>query len=74
MAVTALEIKTCRPYPRPSIEERYASKEDYLRRVQQAAEALVQRGYLLAEDLPTVLEQASQRYDLFQRRASVSAA
>src|SRR5262249_46172696 len=27
--------------PRPSIEERYASKEDYLRRVQQAAEALV---------------------------------
>jgi hypothetical protein len=74
MAVTALEIKTCRPYPRPSIEERYASKEDYLRRVQQAAEALVQRGYLLAEDLPTVLEQTSQRYDLFQRRASVSAA
>ncbi len=40
--------------PRPSIEERYASKEDYLRRVQQAAEVLVQQGYLLAEDLPTV--------------------
>jgi hypothetical protein len=60
--------------PRPSIEERYASKEDYLRRVQRAAEALVQQGYLLAEDLPTVTEQASQRYDLFQRRATVSAA
>jgi hypothetical protein len=59
--------------PRPSIEERYASKEDYLRRVQLAAEALVQQGYLLAEDLPTVTEQASQRYDLFQRRATVSA-
>jgi len=57
--------------PRPSIEERYASKEDYLRRVQQAAEALVQQGYLLAEDLPTVTEQASQRYDLFQSRVSV---
>ncbi len=54
--------------PRLSIEERYPSKEDYLRRVQQAAEALVQQGYLLAEDLPTVTEQASQRYDLFKRR------
>jgi hypothetical protein len=60
--------------PRPSIEERYASKEDYLHRVQQAAEALVQQGYLLAEDLPTITEQASQRYDLFQSRVSVSAA
>jgi hypothetical protein len=42
--------------------------------VQQAAEALVQQGYLLAEDLPTVMEQAFQRYDLFQSRVSVSAA
>jgi hypothetical protein len=54
--------------PRPSIEERYVSKEDYLGRVKQAAEALVQQGYLLAEDLPTVAEQASQRYDLFRGR------
>jgi hypothetical protein len=60
--------------PRCSIEERYASKEDYLRQVQQAAEALVQQGYLLAEDLPTITEQASQRYDLFQSRMSVSTA
>lgn len=56
--------------PRPSIEERYPSKEDYLRRVKQAAEALVAQGYLLAEDLPTVAEQASQRYDLYQSRVS----
>jgi hypothetical protein len=54
--------------PRPSIEERYASKADYLRQVHQAAEALVQQGYLLAEDLPTVAEQAAQRYDLFRGR------
>src|SRR5262245_46524146 len=57
--------------PRPSIEERYASKAAYLRRVQQAAEALVQQGYRLAEDLPTVTEQASQRYDLYQSRVRV---
>jgi alpha/beta hydrolase family protein len=54
--------------PRLSIEERYVSKEDYLGRVKQAAEALVQQGYLLAEDLPTITEQASQRYDLFRGR------
>ena len=52
--------------PRPSIEERYASKADYLRQVQQVAEALVQQGYLLAEDLPTVAEQAAQRSDMFR--------
>jgi hypothetical protein len=57
--------------PRPSIEERYASKEDYLYQVQQAAEALVQQRYLLAEDLSTVREQASQRYDLLQSRVNV---
>ena len=48
------------------------SKEDYLGRVKQAAEALVQQGYLLAEDLPTVTEQASQRYDLFRVRVGAT--
>jgi hypothetical protein len=60
--------------PRPSIVERYVSREDYLDRVNQAAEALVQQGYLLAEDLPTVAAQASQRYDSFRRRVSVEKA
>jgi Alpha/beta hydrolase domain len=60
--------------PRRSIEERYPSKEDYLRRVKQAAEALVKQGYLLAEDLPMVTEQARQRYDLFQSRVSIEKA
>jgi len=46
--------------PRPSIEERYASKEDYLRQVRQAAQSLVDQGYLLAEDIQTVADQASQ--------------
>jgi hypothetical protein len=56
--------------PRAAIEERYVSKEDYLGRVKQVAEALVAQGYLLAEDLPTVAEQAAQRYDLFRGRVS----
>ena len=53
--------------PRLSIEERYLSKEDYLGQVKHAAEALVQQGYLLAEDLPTITEQAAQCYDRFRR-------
>ena len=49
--------------PRLSIEERYSSKDDYLRQVREAAEALVAEGYLLEEDLATVIRQASDRYD-----------
>jgi hypothetical protein len=60
--------------PRRSIEERYPAKEDYLRRVRHPAEALVGQGYLLAEDLPTVTEQASQRYDLFRGRVGLEKA
>lgn len=54
--------------PRRSIEERYATREDYVRQVRQAAETLVQQGYLLAEDISTVTEQASQRYDRYGPR------
>ena len=54
--------------PRSSIEERYASKEDYLAQVQRAAEGLVDQRYLLAEDVARVEEHAAQRYDLFSQR------
>ena len=50
--------------PRRSIEERYTSKEDYLSRVKNAAQALVDEGYMLAEDVESVAEQAAQQYDL----------
>jgi hypothetical protein len=53
--------------PRCSIAERYASKEDYLQRVQYAAADLVAQGYVLPEDVPTISEQARQRYDLFRK-------
>ncbi|MDH3601457.1 MAG: alpha/beta hydrolase domain-containing protein, partial [Candidatus Tectomicrobia bacterium] len=42
--------------PRRSIAERYASKTDYLERVQQAAEGLVQTNDLLAEDVEDILK------------------
>jgi len=51
--------------PRPSIAERYASRDAYLARVRAAAEALVGQGYVLADDLPLLLDHAAARYDAF---------
>jgi hypothetical protein len=51
---------------RLSLEERYASREDYLRQVRAAAQALVEQGYLLPEDLAWVDEGAARRYDLWR--------
>ena len=54
--------------PRQSVEELYATRESYLEQVRQAAQSLADEGYMLAEDLPTVLEQAGQLYDVFSAR------
>ena len=55
--------------PRLSIEERYSSREDYLSRVQQAAQTLADEGYLLAEDIPLVVSHAAERYEALAVRA-----
>ena len=49
--------------PRLSIEERYPSKDEYLSRVRDAAQSLVDGGYMLSDDFDEVVEQASYRYD-----------
>ena len=51
--------------PRPSIEERYRSREEYLSRVRAAAAALVDERYMLQEDVEGVVRQAAERYDRF---------
>jgi len=43
---------------RPSLEERYASQEDYVARVQAAAAALVADRLILEEDVARVVEAA----------------
>ena len=48
---------------RESLEERYASKDDYLGKLTRAALALVDKRFLLAEDLPEILESGAQHYD-----------
>ena len=44
--------------PRPSLEARYPTRDDYLREVRKAAEALCREGFLLPEDVEQVMEEA----------------
>ena len=49
--------------PRLSIEERYRDRHGYLGRITQAALDLVDQGYLLAADLPEIIDRAGRHYD-----------
>ena len=49
--------------PRPSVEERYQGREQYLAKISQAAHDLVSKGYLLKGDVPRIVEQAGTRWD-----------
>ena len=58
--------------PRPSIEERYPSRDRYVALVQDVAASLVKDRYLLPDDLPKLVEHAGEHYDLATRRAGAS--
>ncbi len=47
--------------PRPSLQERYGSKEAYLARVKAAADKLVSERFLLPEDAARLIEEAKKR-------------
>jgi hypothetical protein len=49
--------------PRPSIEERYGTKEAFLQKIQQAAKPLVRDRLLLERDIPLVTSRASAQWD-----------
>jgi hypothetical protein len=49
--------------PRPSIESLYASKEEYLALARRAALSLVERGFLLEEDVEPVVARAAHHWD-----------
>jgi hypothetical protein len=49
--------------PRLSIEERYRDKDQYVGQVGKAALALIDQGFLLAEDLAIVLRNAGRHWD-----------
>jgi len=49
--------------PRPSIEERYRNRDEYVGKVAAAALGLVERGYLLQEDVADIVRHAIEHYD-----------
>jgi hypothetical protein len=49
--------------PRQSIEERYRGRDEYVGKLATAALDLVERGYLLPEDVPDLLKRAGAHYD-----------
>jgi alpha/beta hydrolase family protein len=58
--------------PRLSVEERYGTRAEYVRRVEEAAKKLVQERYLLQEDVAPIVEAAGQHWDWTMAPASVS--
>ncbi|HEY7910760.1 MAG TPA: alpha/beta hydrolase domain-containing protein [Blastocatellia bacterium] len=48
---------------RPSIEERYASRGEYLGAVSEATIKLIKEGFLLAEDMPALVTRAGAHWD-----------
>jgi hypothetical protein len=59
--------------PRPSIEERYCDRDHYVGLVAKAALELIGQGFLLAEDLAVVLQQAGRHWDYASSTATASA-
>ena len=49
--------------PRPAIDERYHTREDFVARVSAAARDLASEGYLLSEDVDLVVQSCLERYD-----------
>jgi hypothetical protein len=61
------ELEKAHDYdPRDSIEIRYSSKDEYLQKIQIAADFLVKERYILPEDTENVVDGASQRWDAIQ--------
>jgi len=60
--------REARKDPRLSIEERYASRNEYLEKINAAARQLIADGFLLQADLQDVIDRSLTEYDWFTRR------
>ena len=49
--------------PRPSVAERYASREEYVKRAETAADELIAGRFLLPQDRAAVVERAARLWD-----------
>ena len=53
--------------PRPSIEERYKGRDEYLQRIRTAANALVKERFILEQDVEDVVQRATKHWDYVTR-------
>jgi len=72
-ARTKLEREQARD-PRLSVEERYHSRDEYLKLVQEAAAPLVKDGYLLSDDVPAIVKHAGEHWDLLAGQSTSTSA
>jgi len=49
--------------PRPSIQERYTDRADFLRKIEAAGRELAEGGYLLVDDIPRIVEHSATEWD-----------
>ena len=54
--------------PRPGVEERYRSRDEYFARIRHAVRDLIAEGLLLEEDTDLLLAQAAERWEAFAGR------
>jgi hypothetical protein len=59
--------------PRGSIAERYANRDAYRARIEEAASNLVRAGYLLGEDVPAIEARALEHWSLATATAASTA-
>ena len=59
--------------PRLSVEERHASRGDYLAKVRSVTDALVRERYMLAEDVDTAVSRANAHWELLTGTTTTSA-
>jgi hypothetical protein len=60
--------------PRLSIEERYSGKDDYLKKFEAAAKALVDQRYLLPQDVTPLVQRGASEWDFVMRKETARAA
>jgi hypothetical protein len=53
--------------PRPSIEERYTGRDDYLQKIRAATAALVKERFILEQDVEDVVQRATKHWDYATR-------
>jgi hypothetical protein len=56
--------------PRQSIAERYGTRADYLKKIQESSQRLAKERYILQDDVPTIAQEAGRHWDFLMTPAT----